>query len=436
MILEFTVKNFLSFKKEQKLSFEATSDTTLEDYYCVRIDEKTRILKVGIVFGNNASGKTNLIKALEFLREKILHPRNRDEGTDFIPFLFSDKTKTEPGLFSLTFYINKTKYIYKLLLDEQKVLEEQLHYYPSTQPALLYSRIALSNGSLKITLGSRIKSKAMNGAILQGNTLKNMTVISALSKSNLDIPELEKVYAWFNSTMMPIITPKTDLEYWTVRKAKQSDKCRSFLKNLLLNADFQVSDVVIKREDIKISDKMKTALENSDIPEEARNEFLKNEKMPVTKLNFSHGINTGNNDLDRELPLELESSGTLRYFALGGPLNEALNRNVFLAIDEIENSLHTDLVLHFLWLFLENSERSQLLISTHNLLFLYEKENIRKDVIWFAEKGKDGSSSIYSLSDFKIRKELSFFNAYIAGKFGAKPLLGNKILNTKDGTKN
>ena len=126
MILEFKVKNFLSFKDEQTISFEATSDKTLEDYFVSEIKPGVRVLKFGVIYGPNASGKTNLLSAFDFVRHMALTSRKADQKTGFIPFLFDSKTKKSAGEFEITFLIESTKYRYLLKVNATKVVFENL----------------------------------------------------------------------------------------------------------------------------------------------------------------------------------------------------------------------------------------------------------------------------------------------------------------------
>lgn len=120
----------------------------------------------------------------------------------------------------------------------------------------------------------------------------------------------------------------------------------------------------------------------------------------------------------------------MRYYGLGIILNTLLKKSAVIPVDELENSLHPDLFTHFINLFLVNSKQTQLIFSTHNIQFL-DTDDLRKDIIWFTEKKKDGSTELYSLDDFDIRNGVSFLNAYKAGKFGAKPYLGSIFIPKK-----
>jgi len=422
MLLEFRVKNYRSYKNEQVLSFEASSDKTLEDYYCVTIKPNLRVLKVGIIYGANASGKTNILRALNFLRSLVLSPKERDKKTGFIPFLFDESSRKNSGIFQITFLIEKIKYFYSLELNENKILHEKLIYYPGIQPAKIFERRIdeLKKKKFIFEIGKKVKLKTSDKNVLEGNTLENMTIISALTKTNIIFVELEKVYNWFKYHLDQMITPKTDIRRWTLNLF-ENRQIKSKMLNLISNADFNISDLDIEQEEIELDEE---AINRLKLSKAARKKLLSIGRIELRKIFFKHKVS----GKIFSFPENYESAGTLRYFGLGGPLLYSFQNDKVLIIDEIENSLHPDLIIHFLNTFLLNSKYSQLLFTTHNLIFLQEQDNIRRDIIWFTEKKQDGSTELYSLADFRIRKSMSYLNAYRAGKFGAIPKLGNTNL--------
>ena len=402
MILEFKFRNFRSAKDWQILSFEASADKVSEEYYCTTIND-TKVLKLGILYGANASGKTNVLLALDFIRKIAISPKiNKMQPIGFTPFLLDDTTKKECGVFELTFFVNNMKHLYYLEVDNSAVLKETLKYYPGKQPAEIFSRETI-NGITHIRLGSKVKLNVAEQEKLQVNTLSNMSVVSAYATANFMFPELERVYNYFLKQWLPILLPQTDLKTWTTGEMEAEKENKSFLLDLLHRADFNISGFDVQQNE-------------------------KNKKD--TDLIFEHTIVANGTSSVHYLPDILESAGTMRYYGLGTILNILLERNAIIPVDELENSLHPDLFAHFINLFLVNSTYSQLIFSTHNLQSL-DTEDLRKDVVWFTEKKDDGSTDLFSLDDFNIRNGVSFLNAYNAGKFGAKPTLGGIFISKK-----
>ena len=426
MILEFKVKNYLSIRDEQTLSFEATSDKTLGEHFVVRKGKK-RLLKMALIFGANASGKTNVLLALNYLRNVVLnHTIGKTDTTGHIPFLLDDSSRNTNGIFDLSFFIDDILYEYHLEINHRFINNEKLSFYPGIKPAVVFNRNYNKDKDLTmIEYGSLFKLKATDKSLIQGNAISNMSVLAAYSKLNIDFPELDKVYKYFLYHIAEIITPRTDLLKWTSEQVDESEKTKKFVLDLLNNADFNISGINIEEQEKQINEKIRDAIINSPLPETQKKNLLLEDKFKVKTLSFSH---KGENDKEIEFPAEMESAGTNRFFGLSGALFHVLQNNKLLLIDEIDSSLHPELVIHFINTFLVNSKEAQLICTTHDLNILSEQDNLRKDVIWFTQKSKTGATELFSLADFKHRKELSFINAYKAGKFGAKPNLGSIYL--------
>lgn len=425
MILEFKVENFLSFRKEQVLSFEPSSDKEYESQYCVDVKDGVKILKIGLLYGANASGKTNLLKALEFLRKFVLiQKKDKTESTGIINFQFDDDYSSKPSRFYLSFYLNQTKYVYSIILDDKKILEETLVYYPGTQPATFFERkFDTEKEKSVIKFGGTVGLKLSERKLIEGLTISNSSVFSAYSKVNVGKSLFDDVFNWFKEGFMPMIQPSTDLFGWTTSRVEKDDLCKNFVLEVLQKADFNISAIDIDEKEIQIDEELESKISTMDMPEQLKKEILQRDMLKAKDISFQHKTKL----MEKNLPRRLESNGTIRYYGLGGVLNKILTSNTFLCIDEIENSLHYDLVSHFIKTFLMNSVNSQLLFSTHDINLLNE-DFLRRDTVWFVDKNEYGASELYSLLDFKLHKNLSPFNAYKIGKLGAKPELGGIIL--------
>ena len=432
MILEFKVENYLSFREEQVLSFDPSSDKEYESQYCVQVKEGVKVLKLGLIYGANASGKTNLLKSLEFLRKFVLRQKSdKTESTGVIPFQFDDSYIEKPSRFELTFYLNQIKYVYSVVLDDKRVIEENLVYYPGIQPAIFFERwFDEKKEKSVIKFGGTIDLKASDKKIIEGLTISNSSVFSAFSKANTEKSIFDDVFNWFSEDFMQMIHPKTDLFGWTSSRLEKDNLCRDFVLEVLQKADFNISSIDIDEEDIPIDEELESKISSMDMPEHLKEEILQKKMLKAKDISFQHTTRL----MEKNLSRKLESNGTIRFYGLGGVLNKLLSSNTFLCIDEIENSLHYDLVAHFVKTFLMNSNNSQLLFSTHDINLLNE-DFLRRDTVWFADKNEFGASELYSLLDFKLHKNLSAYNAYKIGKLGAKPELGELILS-KHGEKN
>jgi AAA15 family ATPase/GTPase len=412
MILEFQIENFGPIKDRQTLSFEATKDTTLDDYYCVEVSPGVRVLKLGILYGPNASGKTTFIKAFEFLVTRLIRfpSPQKESKLNFLPFQFSESSLHRPTFFQLIFFVKGVRYNYSLKFNQEFILEETLQYSPNGRLAEVYTRTTDIEKKLsKIKFGSTIEVEKYQHIPLEGNTLSNMTVLGALGRTNVSIEPLNNVRNWFVSFFSPSVFPQMDLDGWTsVSISKNSEYFNENFKEKVIE--------IIKKADVQIIDLEVESEENS-------SKF---------KIIFNHQITDNQGNKKRySLDYDNESMGTQRYYGLSGALAIILSEPTFLAIDELESSLHPELMKHFIMTFLANSTQSQMLVTTHNLSFLDDPDILRKDAIWFTEKQSDGATKLYSLSDFDtktIRKGTSILNAYKIGKFGAIPNLGSIYL--------
>jgi AAA15 family ATPase/GTPase len=428
MILELKIKNFLSFREEVTFSFEATRDKSFEDYQVVEVAPDVRILRLAIVYGANASGKSNLIETFEFLRYFWFNiQENKDKPTGIVPFLLDRKTPCEPSVFSLIFYIEGIKYLYSLELNKKTVLSEKLFIYPGTQPALIFDRKLNENGVSEITFNSkRVKISQAAKDEITIKCLANISVLAAYNQVNVAVPEIESVVKWIKSQYnMPSIEPNTGLVNYAEHAIHKNKSTKDTILNFLRRADYNITDINTEIIKENISEEAVQAILNdvSDISSDEK-ERLKQEKMiSLRRTEFEHRImNDENKEEFYKLLKKHQSKGTLRTFGLAGVICKAVEANSFLAIDEIESSLHPRLVEFIIEDFFKQKGQSQLLLTTHYDGLLEEDDLLRKDSIWFTNKKENGSTELYSLADFKgVNRISSLQKAYKYGKFGAIP---------------
>jgi AAA15 family ATPase/GTPase len=367
MIQEFSVKNFRSIKEKQTLSFVANKRyaTGFEENLCVTVAPGVELLKLALLYGYNASGKSNIILALDFLRDLVLEiDESTEKAIEFTPFLFDEEYKKSPGEFSMTFFHEGIKYQYSISVDSKRIYDEELIFWPHGRPSLLFERHwDAEKGVSKLKVGTMSTLKVAEKRILEGNTLENRSVLTAYLKSNIDNNQLKKVVEFFGEVLIESINSKSDL-----------------------------SKLNLRSKDINI-----------------KTQFLE-------RANFKS---------------EDESAGSLRYSGLIGLIIKLLQSNHSVAIDELETSLHPDLVSYLLEAFLINSSNSQILATTH-AQHLMESEYVRRDMVWFCEKGCDGVSEYYSAQDFGLHKNINLKNFYRAGKLGAVPTLGSPLVGEVD----
>lgn len=427
MIQEIKIKNFLSFKDEVIFSFEATNDKFAEESQVVTINENTRLLRFAIIYGYNASGKSNLLGVLDFLSYFwSVKPKDMDSKTGVIPFKLDSKSANEPSSIELVFFARETKYWYQLVLDQQQVYLEKMSYYKTTQPIMLFER-TLKDGQSNIQFNPKAE-RVSNAAkdMISVNCLKNTSFFVARNQVNVSLPIIDAAKEWMRKQLMPLISPTTGLTTYAQKKASENRSLINYIVKFLHEADFNVTDVsanVISKQ--LTDDAVKYLTEESDIADEetAREvERIKKERtIKQIQTVFEHTVENDNGTETYQMDKKEESTGTMRTFGIEAALYEALKSEAVLPIDELETSLHPMLLEKILFEYLKTPSRSQLIVTTHNdgLLDLLD-DLIRKDSVWFTEKKKSGITDLYKLTDFRgINRLSSIREAYRNKRFGA-----------------
>jgi len=431
MLVSFSVQNFRSIKDKVTLSFEASKSDDLEDYYILEPKEGVRLLKLGLIYGANASGKTNVLKALNFLRDLILEPNEKKtEKINLSPFLFSTNTPNENTRFSIGFFQEGIKYVYDLEVNKTTVVSEELKYF-NPNKALVFRRITdLEKQLTVINFGGKIEINKAHKSSLEANTLWNNTVLGGFLKTNIESTELQNVINWFRNVLNPIIEPKTDLYGFISGKIVDDQINKNTILEVLKKADLNISDIIIEKKEREISDDFIDFISSEIDLSDAKIEYIKKKGgVKAREFFFEHVLNNGKK---YKLRFQDQSSGTQRYYQFGGLLDLLISKPSILSIDEFESSLHPDLLKHFLLSFLVNSKKSQLIATTHLRELLMEREIFRDDSIWFTEKNENGSTDLFSLADFDssvVRNTSSVYNAYKVGKLGATPNLSDYYLD-------
>jgi len=402
MLISFSIQNFGPIKDKQTLSFEADKSKHLDDYYVISANGQ-RLLKLGLIYGANASGKTTILNALDFLRTLILYPKiQKTETFDFEPFLFDDNTPQQNTIFEIEFIQNNIRYFYEVRLNKKAIISEELYTYNPNKINIFKRNTDLDYELTAITFGNKNNFGKLEKKSLETNTLWNNTVLGGFSKTNLEIKELKEVTDWFNVYLMSLITSKTDIVSFFI-KNKQIDLLTQ--KNVIK---------ILKQADFNITGISKPALFNLMT-------IFSTPSEKIEHLEFDHNIN----DATYKLKYSMESQGTQKYLGLASLLYMLIKNSSILMIDELESSLHPDLFVHFLLSFLTNSKQSQLIATIHNREILNNKDIFRNDAIWITDKNNNScATELYSLADFDtkvIRDTTNILNAYKLGKLGGIP---------------
>lgn len=419
MLIEFTVGNFRSFKEPVTLSMVAAKikarDPNVNENNTIVIDDKLTLLTSAAVYGANASGKSNLIRALEFMRRFVLTSANESQSGKPIgvePFQFSTETDAEPSFFEVVFLHDGTKYRYGFEANSKHIISEWLFSVPSTKEATLFLR---EEKVIKPT------AKFREGKGLESKTRSNALFLSVVAQLNGQIAQT--ILKWFQQ--IGLVSGLNDMAYraYTIAQVIEG-KYKSEIIQLVKSLDVGIDEI----EGLKL-DKTTFAIP-SDLPEEVRALFLKSieagDLLTVqtkhTKFNArGQPVETIVFDMDQK-----ESHGTQKLFYLAGPIVDALSEGKVLIIDEMEARLHPLINQKLIQLFNSkktNPKHAQLIFTTHDTNLLSNKL-FRRDQIWFVEKDRIGGSHLYSLAEIKVRNDASFEDDYLKGRYGSIPLLG------------
>jgi AAA15 family ATPase/GTPase len=422
MIQSLKIRNFLSFKNEVEISFEASSDKHLVDYHVVEVAPGVRLLKFLVVYGYNASGKSNLIKAFEFLRQFIFEQKkNKDQEITYFPFLLDDKSANMSSSLKLTFYVRGLKHVYELVFNRQEVLEENLYYYPGTQPAAIFKRVTVKGASF-ISFPDKLKVSAAEKKEILLKCLPNMSVFAAYNQVNTVINEFEFVIKSFKQRFLQVVLPDTDLEVFAEGVISKEQACKNKVLNYLHRADFNIVNVVNEVVEESISDELLNQIQAVNVSSAKINRIKHTGKVHISKTDFFHEVIEEGKKKEYSLFKNMQSEGTLRIFGLSAVVYKVLEQNAFLGIDEIESKLHPHLIEYLIEEFLKESEQAQLLVTTHYDNLFDQDDLLRKDCFWFTEKRDDASTDLYPLKNFTgLNRISSLQKAYKFGKFGATP---------------
>ena len=396
MLIRFSFKNFKSFKNENCLDMEATS--LKEHEYNVVKTENGDYLKVSAIYGANASGKTNVLQAFGYMRNRILKTDDSRKNTPMEENVFTymindDSISLEVEILAKNGKIYK--YGFEVLKDN--IISEWLFEKRVNKFYTIFERenniVSLKNNN-KTTEYANIDSRSL--------------FLNIFSKIDSNNEEFKNVVTWFiNANYLDLGNPLFE----------NNINNRISLKIL--------SDKKYKNELIRFIKTFESGIEGIKITPDSI-EAVKNNNG-VVKIELIH---KGENGIIKALPLELESNGTRKMFHLFDFFMDALKFGMVLFIDELDAKLHPLLTRYIINLFHKeetNIGNGQLIYSTHDTVNL-NKDTFRRDEIWFAEKDKDGISTIYSLSDYKIndtkvRNDATYNKDYLSGRYGAIPVL-------------
>lgn len=417
MLIEFRVKNFRSYKDEQVFSMVASADQELlENTIQVEGFANRRLLRSAVIYGPNASGKSNLMQAFAFMRSfvRTSDERKPDSKIPVELFRLDSDCLGQPSEFEISFIQGGIRYQYGFSADASRVYDEWLFAYPQGASQKWFERqITEDLSKYDWYFGPGLKGEKQRLVPLTRDNALFLSVAATFSHEQL-VP----VHQWFATKFKGItVNEMSDfLESWTAKYIHENNERASFTRHLMRFADVGVEEVTIQAHPYSEQDIPEEVLAN--MPEELKDRILASNRLEV-KLIHEGGQK-------RSFSFRDESLGTRRLFALSGPWNEAIKEGHILFIDELDASLHPVLVKELLLLFNkamgDAACSGQIIFNTHDVTLL-DSTLFRRDQIWFTEKDKLGATHLYPLLDFSPRKKESLAKGYLQGRYGAIPFV-------------
>jgi hypothetical protein len=423
MIRDFWVKNYFSIRDKQEISFLAKGPSSV---LVAEVADGVFLYKLGIMFGSNASGKSNMLIALNEIFKLMVKPKSdaAEKITGYIPFALTSKDPTE---MHISFYANGIRYDYDVTFTDKFILREILNYYPKNSKSLFYERNFVGeNVQADIKFGTSLKLQMKTQQSIRENTLNNHSVLAVCRKMAFteDIEPFNVLCKWLMERYHDVDgdSDKTKGTVEILKEAYDDAKKRKFFNQMLQKADLNIIDYRPVTEDKDISTVIREL-----IPDGMREDLLRRVGKSINFVNHS-----GSGDF--EIPIKWQSKGTLKYIRVLDALYDLITDANIYCLDELGEDLHYDLLFYYLNVFLYNSEKSQLIITSQETALLSQDLiNEHRGVVWFVEKNRETASSEYSRGDsFGLHKNLSLYNSYCIGRLGAKPELGSIFVNLED----
>jgi len=416
MLIEFKVKNYRSIKEQQTLSMVKSNAKELEDTNTFTTTEKKKSIKLlssATIYGPNASGKSNLLKAMKTMQRLVLDSDSKiKRGTKLptTPFLLDNGTKDQPTEFEIIFVSKEVRYQYGFILNTEKILEEWLYAFPEG-PAQTWFEREYNQDEEKTDwyFGSKFNG---NKKIWSESTRKNALFLSTATQLNSE--QLKPVYDWFNETFH-VLESTARLDPSFTYELYEQEEYKDLINKFLNVADLDIEELKITEEEFDPS-KL-----SEDIPDVLRNKIL--EDFKDKKLLDVASVHKNIQGEDIYFDFDEESDGTRKFLAFLGPWIDTLENGNVLVVDELHDNFHPLMVRFLIELFHSketNKKNAQLIFTSHETSVM-SQEIFRRDQVWFCEK-KNKATELYSLIEFKPRKGVTDIEkSYFSGRYGALP---------------
>lgn len=402
MLLQFSVKNFRSFESEEVLNLSAGKGSELRDSNTFEFSQNQRLVRSAVIYGPNAGGKSNLIRAIFFLQQFVLASSTAYQEKQKIPlqpFRLNAKSQNEPSEFSIDFVCNDTRFTYHVALTEDQIISEELYAYPKKYRQTWFTR--KWNASSKAYEWYHGPSFKGEHKVWEQMTRVNALYLSTAVQFNSE--QLKPIFLWFRDQLVILLKngPAQEVNF-----------------NLGLTIEFLKGS--------STAPLIHKFMECADVGIEIY-QLIEKEESPIKTI--AVGTQHKMNDIEQKVLFDLlmdESEGTQRLFWQAGGWLKTLREGLVLFVDELDLHLHPNIVRYLIELFHSpktNPKNAQLVFTTHDTSLL-DSDLFRRDQVWFVQKDEQQGSRLYSLLDFKPRKGEAIGKGYLQGRYGALPFVG------------
>jgi uncharacterized protein len=452
MLIEFTVANFGSIKEPVALDMSPAQNIRKLPTNCFASGlpkSPRRLLRSAVIYGPNASGKTQMINAAYFMRETILNSNRKrvEDPIDTTPFILDLKTRTEPSAFQMVFVVNGQRHQYGFKVDKQRVCSEWLYIFPRYSGETLSFRREYN--TTNHTYAVEVKGLPGFNDAIDGLPEDVLAITQFGQETKQRWPELVAAYSWFQQKLL-IVHPDIKTTHSETLDLCEFDNGEDWVFDFLKAADLGIEKIQFKADKTlttETSNKLLYLLENNQVAKLFSEEKKPRIAQAIANNNLDELKNFGLDFAKRELALVrimsesgesvpfsmgMESKGTLKMLALAGSWKNRLNKGQVVFIDEFESSLHHKLA-RFLIELIHDPERNingtQLVATTHDTALL-DEDILRPDQIWLMNKNREHASRLYPLSDFeiKLKKGETLQKFYLDGLYGAVPMVRKRRL--------
>lgn len=417
MFIEFRVTNFRSIREEQSLSLVMGQGKELldENTFDSGLPGFPRLLRSAVIYGANAAGKTNLLKALQYMQALVLNSATMSSpGAKILhtPFRLSEASTGRPSGFEIVFADNGVRYEYGVTADAERFHNEWLIAYPHGRPQHWFEReYNAERQAYDWHFSSKLKGSPR---VWRDATRDNALFLSTAMQLNSE--QLRPVFTWFQKKLVIIASWAAQMNAGLSYKMLDDKNGKESLLRFIRAADLGISDLTVRREPL-ISGQ---AILGSIVLENPTSGQI---PTMLRVSSFHKSVETG-----EPVAFELsdESDGTQKLFEAAGAWLNVLNNGEVLVIDELDTSLHPLMTRFIVELFhrqSSNAKNAQLVFTTHDTSLL-DSASFRRDQVWFVEKDKESASHFYPLSDFSPRKGEALERGYLKGRYGALPFIG------------